>query len=197
MSDPAAVAVPAASSDDLPRLRDALQAYAERWPDEAADVQPFLELLAEGVHAFGRERLEGHFTASAWLVDGTGTRLLMTHHRKLERWLQLGGHADGDTDIARTALREAEEESGLSGLRVEPEIFDIDRHWIPARGDVPGHWHYDLRFIVHAGSDETFVVSDESHALAWRPIAALLEEPGMDPSIVRMTRKWRQRQAPG
>lgn len=197
MSDPAAVAVPAASSDGLPRLRDALQAYAERWPGEAADVQPFLELLAEGEHAFGRERLEGHFTASAWLVDGTGTRLLMTHHRKLERWLQLGGHADGDTDIARTALREAEEESGLSGLRVEPEIFDIDRHWIPARGDVPGHWHYDLRFIVHAGSDETFVVSDESHALAWRPIAALLEEPGMDPSIVRMARKWLQRQAPG
>lgn len=172
---------------------DALQAYAARWPEEAASVETFAALLAEGAHTFGRARLAGHFTASAWLVDAAGTRLLMTHHRKLDRWLQLGGHADGDTDLARVALREAEEESGLTGLRVAPEIFDLDRHWIPERGDVPGHWHYDVRFVVHAGSDEAYVVSDESHALAWRDIAALLEEAGIDPSIQRMARKWLQR----
>ena len=182
----------AASADGVGREFDhlVLDAYRARFPEEADVVDVFAELLVEGAHAFGRARLAGHFTASAWLVDGSGARLLMTHHRKLERWLQLGGHADGDTDLARVALREAEEESGLTGLRVEPEIFDLDRHWIPERGEVPGHWHYDVRFVVHAGRDEAFVVSDESHALAWRDIATLLQEAGIDPSIQRMARKW-------
>ena len=172
-----------------------LRAYAERWPAEADVAGEFAALLAEGMHAFVRERLAGHFTASAWLVDASGTRLLMTHHRKLDRWLQLGGHADGDTDLARTALREAEEESGLTGLSVEAEIFDLDRHWIPERGDVPGHWHYDVRYVVRTGGAEVFTVSDESHALAWREVEVLETEPGTDPSIVRMARKWRARHA--
>ena len=101
----------------------------------------------------------------------------MTHHRKLDRWLQLGGHADGDRDLAAVALREAEEESGLVDLVVLPDIFDLDRHWIPERGDVPGHWHYDVRYVVRATGSEDFAVSDESHALAWRDIGTLLEDP--------------------
>jgi 8-oxo-dGTP pyrophosphatase MutT (NUDIX family) len=113
----------------------------------------------------------------------------MTHHRKLERWLQLGGHADGDTDMARVALKEAQEESGLPGLSVEGDsIFDLDRHWIPERKGVPGHWHYDVRYVVRAGADEDYVVSDESHDLAWRPIAGMADDP--DESLSRMARKW-------
>jgi 8-oxo-dGTP pyrophosphatase MutT (NUDIX family) len=132
----------------------------------------------------------GHLTGAAWLVSGDGRRVLLTHHRKLQRWLQLGGHADGDTDLARVALREAEEESGLTDLRVEPEIFDLDRHWIPERGSEPGHWHYDLRFVVHAGGSEDFVVSEESLALAWRDIAELAADPSIDESMRRMARRW-------
>ncbi len=139
---------------------------------------------------FQRERLEGHFTGGAWLVDRRGERVLLTHHRKLGRWLQLGGHADGDRDLAAVALREAEEESGLAGLRVEPELFDLDRHWIPERGDVPGHWHYDLRYVVWAGEDEEFVVSEESLALAWREVHSLLEDAQADESMRRLARKW-------
>ncbi len=181
------------SSLEFADLTDGLHVYAEAWPVEVDTADGFLALLADAQDPFVRDRLAGHFTGSAWLVSADGARVLMTHHRKLERWLQLGGHADGDRDLARVALREAEEESGLCGLRVEPEIFDLDRHWIPERGDVPGHWHYDVRYVVIAGDDETFTVSDESHALAWRDIAALVEDHTLDVSIARMAQKWRLR----
>ena len=107
--------------------------------------------------------------------------------------MQLGGHADGDQDLARVALREAEEESGLSGLRLEPGIFDLDRHRIPEHKDVPAHWHYDVRYVVRAGDSEAFVVSEESHALAWCSIAAIAGDPQADASLRRMAAKWRAR----
>jgi 8-oxo-dGTP pyrophosphatase MutT (NUDIX family) len=185
-SSPEPIPLPTASGDSASHLRR----YAEDWPEEAGTVAEFIELLADADDPFRRERLAGHFTASAWLVDAAGERVLLTHHRKLDRWLQLGGHADGDQDLARVALREAEEESGLVGLMVEPDIFDLDRHWIPERKDVPGHWHYDVRYVVRAAGSDAFVVSEESLALAWREIAALGDEPGLDPSIQRMAGKW-------
>ena len=171
-----------------------LGTYRLRWPGEAECVGHFLELARDG-QAYGRERLAGHFTGSAWLVDRSGARVLLTHHRKLGRWLQLGGHADGDADLARVALREAEEESGLTGLTLEPGLFDLDRHWIPARPDVPAHWHYDARFVVRAGPDEEFVVSEESLDLAWRDIPELVDDPSADESVRRMAWKWLQRGA--
>ncbi len=165
-----------------------LHAYRQHWPYETEVVDQFLELLADPRDPFVRERLEGHLTGSAWLVSGDGRRILMTHHRKLDRWLQLGGHADGDTDMARVALKEAEEESGLVDLRVEGGIFDLDRHWIPGRKDVPGHWHYDVRYVVRAHGNEDYVVCEESLDLAWRDIASLADDA--DASIGRMARKW-------
>ena len=167
-----------------------LREYAARWPAEAATVARFVALLDDAQDPFRRERLAGHFTASAWLVDRRGTRVLLTHHRKLDRWLQLGGHADGERDFARVALTEAEEESGLRGLGVEPAIFDLDAHEIPEHKGVPAHVHYDVRFVVHARGDEAFVVSDESHALAWREIASLVDDLDADPSLRRMASKW-------
>ncbi|MCL1633885.1 NUDIX hydrolase [Luteimonas sp. SX5] len=171
-------------------LHAALAEYRQRAPDEADSVDDFLQLLGDAENPFVRERLAGHFTGAAWLVSADGERILLTHHRKLDRWLQLGGHADGDADLRQVALKEAEEESGLTGLSVEPDIFDLDRHWIPERKDVPGHWHYDVRYVVRAGADEAFTVSDESHALAWREIASLLQDASLDASLHRMARKW-------
>lgn len=178
-------------------LLEQLQAYRQRWPEEAATVDDFEALLGDPHDPFVRDRLEGHFTGGVWLVSADGARILMTHHRKLQRWLQLGGHADGDTDMAQVALKEAEEESGLTDLRVEAEqIFDLDRHWIPERKDVPGHWHYDVRYVVRAEGSEAFVVSEESLDLAWREIAPMAQDP--DESMSRMARKWllRSAQAP-
>lgn len=171
-------------------LAEALAQYAQRWPDEAEVARDFGEFLASADTVFERAHLIGHFTASSWLVDRSGTRALLTHHRKLERWLQLGGHADGDRDLARVALREAEEESGLTGLEVVAEMFDLDRHWIPERGDVPGHWHYDVRYVVRAHEGEDYVVSDESHDLAWRPVQEILADRASDESMRRMAGKW-------
>jgi len=132
----------------------------------------------------------GHFTGSAWVVSADGERALLMHHRKLGIWVQPGGHADGDGDLASVALREAEEETGLRGLRIEGGIFDLDRHLIPPRGNDPAHFHYDVRFVVRAGADERFVVNEESHALAWRPVRESASDSRADESVRRMAHKW-------
>jgi len=170
-------------------LRISLDRYIQNYGDDehAAACRRFLD---EAEQPFHRETLYGHFTGSAWLVDGNGECVLLTHHRKLQRWLQLGGHADGDNDLAAVALREACEESGLMDLTVEPEIFDVDRHWIPERKNEPGHWHYDVRYVVRAGGNEQFVVGDESLELAWISIRQLAEAQDTDESMRRMARKW-------
>jgi 8-oxo-dGTP pyrophosphatase MutT (NUDIX family) len=167
-----------------------LDAYAARCRDEQESVAVFRSLMRSDAQAARRERREGHLTGSAWLVSADGARVLLTHHRKLGRWLQLGGHADGDVDLAAVALREAQEESGLDDLAVEADIFDLDRHRIPARGDEPEHWHYDVRFVVRAQGSEAFAVSEESHALAWRDVAGVAADEQADASLRRMAAKW-------
>jgi 8-oxo-dGTP pyrophosphatase MutT (NUDIX family) len=109
----------------------------------------------------------GHLTASAIVLDATGTKVLLTHHRKLGRWLQLGGHCDGDADLARVALREAEEESGIEGLVIDPVPIDVDIHVIPARKGEPEHLHLDTRFLARAPEGARERASDESLELRW------------------------------
>jgi 8-oxo-dGTP pyrophosphatase MutT (NUDIX family) len=131
----------------------------------------------------------GHVTGSAWIVDAARSRCLLTHHRKLDRWLQLGGHADGDSDVLAVATREAREESGLTSLRVvSGRIYDCDVHAIPARKAEAEHFHYDVRFLFEADPAEPLVVSDESHELAWIALEDVSSVSG-DPSVERMARK--------
>ena len=174
-------------------LASALARFVAHYGDGDGVAAEFLTFLHSDAAVFERHHAVGHFTGSAWLVSADGQRVLLTHHRKLNRWLQLGGHADGDTNLARVAWREAEEESGLSTLVVAPEIFDLDRHIIPARGADPEHWHYDVRFVVRAQGSEDFAVSEESLALAWRNIQALSEDVSVDVSIKRMAVRWLKR----
>jgi 8-oxo-dGTP pyrophosphatase MutT (NUDIX family) len=173
-----------------PILTAALRHYAELCPAQANLAYAFASFAQVEAHAFERSNLAGHFTGSAWVVSADGQRTLLMHHRKLDRWLQPGGHADGDTDLARVALREACEETGVVGLRSEGGIFDIDRHPIPARGAEPAHWHHDVRYVVRAGVDERFVLNGESRALVWRPIADVAADETLEASLRRMARKW-------
>ena len=133
--------------------------------------------------------MPGHITGSAWIIDATRHYVLLTHHAKLNKWLQLGGHADGELNPLAVAMREAREESGLTKLRViSEEVFDVDRHLIPARKTDPDHFHYDIRFMIEADPDEPLLISDESHDLAWIEIAKMAEYNNEE-SMLRMARK--------
>lgn len=176
--------------ESVSNLIAAFRRYRDQWQGEAAVAAQFESFAQAHADAFERSNRIGHFTGSAWLVSADGRRVLLMHHRKLDRWLQPGGHADGDVELARVALREAQEETGVAGLRVEGGIFDIDRHRIPARGGEPEHWHYDVRYVVRAGADESFAVNAESHALVWRPVDEVAADETLDASLRRMARKW-------
>ena len=154
---------------------------------QAAQRKQILTFIEEHPDALHRSCLEGHLTASGLVIDAEGKRGLLTHHKKLNRWLQLGGHVDGDGDLARSALRECVEESGISALTVDLSPIDLDCHRIPARKDEPEHWHLDVRFRVHAPLGAREVVSDESHALGWFT-AQELAELDTDESVHRLFR---------
>ena len=173
---------------DRSKLIAELDAYAARFPKEAAKARRFREFVECHADCFERHCLPGHVTASAWIVDRNGRRVLLTHHRKLGRWLQPGGHSDGEPDSLVVALREAREETGLDLVARSDRPMDIDIHEIPPRGEEPAHRHYDLRFALTARS-EAYRVSAESHDLAWVGLDALERFTDED-SILRMRSKW-------
>ncbi len=174
---------------DRERLYDQLSKYRTPYEDESRFIPDFIDLLHDD-DAFVRDRLAGHFTASTWIVNPDRTHALLTLHKKLGRWLQLGGHADGDENLPRVAMKEATEESGLLSLRlVDPEIFDIDKHIIPERKGVPEHYHYDVRFLIEADLNEPLVLSNESISLAWITFDSVQDLIGHNPSILRMLEK--------
>ena len=159
---------------------------------EAAMAEALRQFVAANANCFERSLQVGHITGSAWIVDRDRTHALFTHHRKLNKWLQLGGHADGDPDILRVALREAREESNLDAIRpISGNIFDVDIHVIPARGAEPEHLHYDVRFLLEADRSAPLTVSEESRSLAWMPLDEIIRI-NSEESIARMIAKTRR-----
>ena len=135
----------------------------------------YLRWLAEHPDAMWRSCRPEHLTASALVVDATGSRALLTLHKTVGRWLQLGGHCEnGDITLAGAALREATEESGLTDLSIDPSPLQLSRHEILA-GGCAGTFHLDVQFLVTATASTDYVVSEESHDLAWFPMNALPE----------------------
>lgn len=181
MSNPDTVRQLIAQLDDYQRHQESYREVVER----------FQTLMAASNRCAERDHFDpGHLTGSAWVVDESGGQVLLLHHGKLNRWLQPGGHADSDFNLARVALRETQEESGLTRLQViDSEIFDLDIHEIPARGAEPAHLHFDVRYLIQADSGEDLILSDESHALAWIELANL-ERYTTEESVHRMARKF-------
>jgi 8-oxo-dGTP pyrophosphatase MutT (NUDIX family) len=182
-------------------LLDLLARYHAAHPEESACVERTIALVESHADCFERTCWDGHVTASAWLLSPDARRFLLCHHRKLDRWLQLGGHADGSPDVAAVALREAREESGLQDLSFAyaadvPVPIDVDVHAIPARGAEPGHDHHDLRFVLIAAPGQTVTLSDESNALEWFDMDEL-EEVADDASVLRLGWKVRRLLASG
>lgn len=171
------------------RILRLIDAYRARYPEEtdAVRLRRFIEAQPR---CFERDCFDdGHVTGSAWVVDSAGSKVLLTHHRKLGKWLQLGGHSDGDPDTLAVAMREAREESGLSVQPIGEAVLDIDIHTIPARKREPAHLHYDVRFALRALSTGCLRVGPESIDLAWIDIKDLARLTGEE-SMLRMARKY-------
>ncbi|MDD1442780.1 NUDIX hydrolase [Dolichospermum sp. ST_sed3] len=170
-------------------LVHSLNDYQTPFQEEKDFLKRFLSLLGDQP-CFERTHLPGHITGSAWIVDFNRTKVLLVHHAKLNKWVQPGGHADGDEDILRVALKEAEEETGLKEFKiVDPKKpFDVDIHLIPKRPEFPEHFHYDVRFLLEANPNDLIQVSEESHAVKWIRLADL-EQFSQERSVLRMKEK--------
>jgi len=158
--------------DPAAALARSLQTHACADEEERRDRDRIVEFLGRHADPFDRRILEGHLTGSAIIVSASGDSVLLLHHRKLDRWLQPGGHADpGETTGEEVALRESVEETGLRGLALHPTAprpLDVDVHDIPARKDEPAHEHLDLRYLVVAPDPAVLSPQiEELHALRW------------------------------
>jgi hypothetical protein len=175
-------------------LREKLNRYHPTDEQEIADKAKMLKFLDSHEDCFERTLSIGHFTGSCWIINHDGTKFLLTLHRKIGRWLQLGGHADGDPDLARVSLKEAREESGLRNIGlISEEIFDIGIHLIAEYSGIPAHYHYDVRFLLRAADPlEHIQISDESDDLKWFEKVSILP-PDSGINIPRMFGKVERR----
>lgn len=165
-----------------------LNSYEPNFDKEILAKKLMLDFLRNNSNCFERSLQTGHFTGSAWIINYDNSKFLLTHHKKLNMWLQLGGHADGDSDIIAVSKKESYEESGLTSLElIFPGIFDIGIHEIPEYKGVPIHYHYDVRFLLKVtNSLDQIHISDESNDLKWFEIP-----PTENEDVNRMYHKWK------
>jgi 8-oxo-dGTP pyrophosphatase MutT (NUDIX family) len=177
-------------------LIELLARHVARHPADTEIVARVAGFVLAHADCFERSSREGHITASAWILSPDHASVLLTHHRKLDRWLQLGGHCDGERDPRDVALREAREESGLERFHflpdpADPLPLDLDIHAIPAHGSDPEHLHLDVRFLLVAEPGQALRTSDESIALKWFERASLTSSIDEE-SLLRLERRARE-----
>lgn len=142
--------------------------YSSPYPEEHVYKKEMLQFLDMCPDCFFRSCRVGHFTASAFLLNPEKTHALLLHHAKLDKWMQLGGHCDGDPDVLGVAIKEAQEESGIQKIRaIRPTVFDIGIHLIPPYKVEEAHYHFDIRFLLHAYETDQVIQNHESKALQW------------------------------
>ena len=173
--------------DSLGRVVAALEGLVPADAGQAELRERMVHFASTHPDALWRSCHDGHFTASSLVVDARAEQVLVLFHAKLQRWLQPGGHIDGNADLAASALREATEETGIDGLRVVVPAVDLDVHEVRPPREHP-HLHLDVRYVVLAPEGATAVANHESEALRWvRPdeLASLHADEG----LVRLTRR--------
>jgi len=166
-----------------------LQAYNPT-AQEVETQKTIINFVKKYENCFERSLTVGHITASAFLLNKEHTQALLMLHKKLNLWVQLGGHCDGDSNTLAVAIKEAQEESGIQAISaLSQKIFDIDVHRIPANKHEPEHFHYDIRYLLAVQSDEKIVQNSESKELRW--ISKTSNElPTAEQSVMRLFNKW-------
>ena len=172
---------------DVAQARALVEAFAPVAAGHAGVRTATLALLDATADPLGRQD-GGHLTGSALVVDAAGRRVLVLWHNKLGIWVQPGGHLDGDGDLARSALREALEETGIAGLRLAAAApVDLDLHRV-APPDAAPHDHHDVRFVVVAPPGAEPVANAEADRFRWLTLAEVDADPGCDPGLRRLAR---------
>ncbi|MCL1944454.1 MAG: NUDIX hydrolase [Firmicutes bacterium] len=149
-------------------LKSSLDNYTPFDKEELESLNKFKQFLNTQENVFDRINTFGHITGSGYLFNSDLTQVLLTHHRKVDCWLQFGGHSDGDTNTMRVAVREVQEESGIMDFDlVENDIFDIDVHMFKnIFVDDDTHWHFDIRFAFKT-NQTNYTISHESNDIRW------------------------------
>ena len=172
------------------KLIQMLEDYKSDFQEENVFKKQMIVFIKKYDNCFERSLEIGHITASAWILNKDQTKALLMHHAKLDKWFQLGGHCDGNSNVLEVAIKEAQEESGIINIGpVSQDIFDIDIHLIPDNKKEKAHYHYDVRFLLQVASDEKTNQNGESKELKWIS-QNKVDLPTDNPSVVRMFNKW-------
>lgn len=175
------------TKSEVERVLDGYEPFDQ---DEDLFYKKINSFVFENDNIFGRNNLEGHITCSAWVIDASSIKVLLIHHKKLNLWFQPGGHVeDEDVSLMEASRREIVEETGINNLQLlYPKIFDIDVHFIPESKGVPGHWHYDVRFLFRALDDSLILNTEELSGIKWIHLSKAIDQPECK-NVLRMIQK--------
>jgi 8-oxo-dGTP pyrophosphatase MutT (NUDIX family) len=175
-------------------LITALQNHVPFNAYEAAMRQKTIDFVQSTPACFERSNVAGHMVAGALVLNAAHTHVALMFHTKLQRWLQPGGHADGDANLLRVAQKEVWEETGLATTLTPlgTKVFDVDTHVIPARSDahqnIPEHWHYEVRYLLEALNEKDLQANAESQGLKWVALADIAHYT-TEESVLRMVER--------
>lgn len=172
----------------MENIIDLLEKYTCALESENAIKARFVDFVKANPDCYERYLEIGHITASAFIFDPNNQKILLIHHKKLNKWLQPGGHCDGEKDTLSVALKEVQEETGLVIDNLGQEIFDLDIHTIPAHKDIPQHEHFDVRYLLIADSGIPLVQNHETNQLRWIDLQKMSEYTNEE-SLERMKMK--------